>query len=186
MGHSAARKMTRRKGNPPQYCTERENARSADLDPKGLVRVAPGYMSDRRIASVIRGSSVSSTSRIRRAATENMKMREIAADLRARKVELRAANAPGMRESSQKREQSMTRRLKYHAGSYTNMRRCHLSSRIQVPCSLRLYSSVSVGTYIRSIALCVPAVRLWMAIPEILLGSPCWKTFQLNGSSACQ
>ena len=77
-------------------------------------------------------------------------MREIAAELRAAKVELRAANAPGRRERSQKRAQSMRRRLKYHAGSYTNMRRCHFSSRIQVPCSLRLYSSVSVGTSVYS------------------------------------
>ena len=103
-------------------------------------------MSDRKTASVIRGSSVSSTSRIQRAAMENVTMREMTADLRPMKVELRAANEPGMREKSQKRAQSIRRRLKYHAGSYTNMRRCHFSSRIQVPCSLRLYSSDSVGT----------------------------------------
>lgn len=87
-----------------------------------------------------------STSRIQRAATENVKIREMTADLRAMKVELRAANEPGIREKIQKRAQSIRRRLKYHAGSYRNMRRCHFSSRIQPPCSLRLYSSVSVGT----------------------------------------
>ena len=103
-------------------------------------------MSERSIASVIRGSGVSSTSRTQRAAMENMQMREMAADLRAMKVELKAANEPGIREKIQNRAQSMTRRLKYHAGSYMNMRRCHFSSRIQVPCSLRLYSSASVGT----------------------------------------
>jgi hypothetical protein len=103
-------------------------------------------MSDRRIASVIRGSSVSSTSRIQRVVIENMKVRERTTDLRAMAAELMMLNASGMREKSQKRAQRMTRRLKYQAGSYANMRRCHFSSRVQVPCSVRLYSSVSVGT----------------------------------------
>ncbi len=167
-------------------------------------------MSDRKIPSVIRGSSVSSTSRIQRVVIENMKVRERTTDLRAMTVELMALNASGMREKSQKRAQRMRRGLKYQAGSYASMRRCHFSWCVQVPCSLRLYSSVSVGTsvcfklvkvsnsvkrvkgskvyiHIRSIAFCLPAVRLWIAVPEILLGSPCLKTFQLlYGSSACQ
>ena len=103
-------------------------------------------MSDRKIPSVIRGSSVSSTSRIQRVVIENMKVRERTTDLRAMTVELMALNASGMREKSQKRAQRMRRGLKYQAGSYASMRRCHFSWCVQVPCSLRLYSSVSVGT----------------------------------------
>jgi hypothetical protein len=36
----------------------------------------------------------------------------------------------------------------------------------------------------RSIWFCTPAERLCTAIPEIVLGSCCRKTFQLYGSSA--
>lgn len=90
-------------------------------------------------------------------------------------------------------------------------RRCHLSSCLHLPCSSRLYSSFSFGTtgnehrcqrarqgkegererkegrgdlHIKSILFCSPADRLWTAIPEIVLGSRCRKSFQLYGSSA--